>query len=295
MKRFWTTAALLGLLVSAGCADRGDNKATDEEKAAPEATAPAEKGEVPPAERAGEPSAREDTPTEGARATTGAQSTRTAPRKPAPSASARSRDVDATAPRDTTPRAPAASESTAAPSRRGAEWREITVPAGTALPLELETSLSSETAQVEAPVRAKLRQAVQVNGLTALPIGAVLSGEVTEVDRAGRVKGRSRLAFTFSRVQAENLSEDLKTNPLTYVGEASKGEDLTKIGAGAIGGAIVGGIAGGGEGAAKGAAIGGAAGTGVVLATRGKDVKLSSGTDLAATLAAPLTIRVPIR
>lgn len=288
MKRFWTTAALLGLLVSAGCADRGDNKATDEEKAAPEATAPAEKGE-----RAGEPSAREDTPTEGARATTGAQSTRTAPRKPAPSA--RSGDVDATAPRATTPRAPAASESTAAPTRRGAEWREITIPAGTALPLELETSLSSETAQVEAPVRAKLSQALQVNGLTALPIGAVLSGVVTEVERAGRVKGRSRLAFTFSRVQADNLSQDLKTNPLTYVGEASKGEDLTKIGAGAIGGAIVGGIAGGGEGAAKGAAIGGAAGTGVVLATRGKDVKLTSGTDLAATLAAPLTIRVPIR
>jgi hypothetical protein len=91
------------------------------------------------------------------------------------------------------------------------------------------------------------------------------------------------------------VREQLKTNPLTFEGEASKGEDATKIGAGAVGGAIVGGILGGGGGAAKGAAIGGAAGTGVVLATRGKDVKLSSGTDLAASLAAPLTIQVSQR
>lgn len=59
-----------------------------------------------------------------------------------------------------------------------------------------------------------------------------------------------------------------------------------------MGGAIIGGILAGGDGAAKGAAIGGAAGTGVVLATRGSEVTLASGTDLAATLARPFTVRV---
>lgn len=176
-----------------------------------------------------------------------------------------------------------------------AERREIVIPAGTVLPLELETALSSETAQVEMPVRARLRQAIIVNGVTALPEGAMVTGHVTDVERAGRVKGRSRLAFTFNRVQADNVREDLRTNPIIYVGEATKGEDATKIGAGAVGGAIVGGIVGGGEGAAKGAVIGGAAGTGVVLATRGKEVTLGSGTDLAVSLAEPLTIRVPAR
>jgi hypothetical protein len=175
------------------------------------------------------------------------------------------------------------------------EWHELAIPAGTVLPLELETALSSETAQVEAPVRAKLKQAVVVNGVTALPEGAIVSGHVTSAERAGRVKGRASLAFTFNQLRADNLSAAIRTAPLSYVGEASRGEDATKIGAGAVGGAIVGGIVGGGEGAAKGAAIGGAAGTGVVLATRGKEVELASGTDLAATLAAPLTIRVPVR
>ena len=175
------------------------------------------------------------------------------------------------------------------------EWREITVPSGTALPLELETALSSETAQVETPVRAKLKQAVAVNGVTALPAGAVLVGDVTEVERAGRVKGRSRLVFNFNRLQADNLSGDVRTEPVTFVGEATKGEDATKIGAGAVGGAIVGGILGGGSGAAKGAAIGGAAGTGVVLATRGRDVTVASGADVATTLATPFYVQVPVQ
>jgi outer membrane lipoprotein SlyB len=79
------------------------------------------------------------------------------------------------------------------------------------------------------------------------------------------------------------------------VAESTKGEDAAKIGVGAVGGAIVGGILGGGSGAAQGAVIGGAAGTGVVLATRGEEVTLVKGTVLAASLASPLTVRVPAR
>ena len=72
-------------------------------------------------------------------------------------------------------------------------------------------------------------------------------------------------------------------------------QDAAKIGAGAVGGAIVGGIVGGGDGAAKGAAIGGAGGTGVVLATRGKEVRMAAGTPLSVRLSQALTVRVPAR
>jgi len=54
----------------------------------------------------------------------------------------------------------------------------------------------------------------------------------------------------------------------------------------------VGGILGGGDGAAKGAAIGGAGGTGVVLATKGKEVRLGPGAAITTRLTAPLTVRV---
>ena len=169
------------------------------------------------------------------------------------------------------------------------------MPAGTALPLELLTALSSETAQVEMPVRARLRQGVVVDGYTALPAGTVLHGHVTDVDRAGRVQGRARLGFRFTEAEFNGSREDLRTNPITFEGEATKGEDATKIGAGAGVGAIIGGILGGGDGAAKGAAIGGAAGTGVVLATRGREVTLAAGADIAATLATPFSVQAPAR
>lgn len=279
MKRYMRSTALLSLLLAVGCGDRGDTSAPNvDDTKTPAAAEPG--GGAPPA--AADRSSADGTPsTEGARATAGARTGSSAsPSQPVA--------------RPEEPSVPARAPDAAA-ARGAAEWREVTIPAGTVLPLELETGLSSETATVEAPVRARLKQALIVNGIPALPAGALVSGEVTEAERAGKVKGRSRLAFTFSQVRADNVSTAMKTAPLVYVGEATTGEDATKIGAGAVGGAIVGGILGGGGGAAKGAAIGGAAGTGVVLATRGREVELPSGTDLAASLAAPLTIRVAVR
>jgi hypothetical protein len=92
-----------------------------------------------------------------------------------------------------------------------------------------------------------------------------------------------------------NGREDLRTDPVNFEAEATKGEDATKVGAGAVGGAILGGILGGKKGAAKGAIAGGAVGGGVVAATRGKEVVVAEGTNVTATLAAPLTLRIPIR
>ena len=170
--------------------------------------------------------------------------------------------------------------------------RIVTIPAGTALPLELTTAVSSASAQVETPVSARLRRAVTIDGTTVLPAGTVVHGEVSDVERAGRVQGRSRLALRFTSVVIDGRRESLRTNPVSFEGEATKSEDATKIGAGAGIGAAIGGILGGGSGAAKGAVIGGAAGTGTVLATRGKEVELAAGADLNPTLASAVDVEV---
>jgi hypothetical protein len=286
MKASWMAAALLGSVVTIACGDRtpqdSQNLEHNQPPAAVDPAGPAGSGrpaEAPPAARDTSPLrdgsavAPRRNDTAAARPTTGER----------PPVSAVAPAPDTTARRaDTAPAAPA-------PAR----WREVTLPAGTALPLELMTAVSSETAKVETPVRARLRQAVMVDGYTAVPAGAVLNGTVIDVARAGRVQGRSRLAFRFTDVELDGGREDLRTNPITFEGEQTKGEDATKIGAGAVGGAIIGGILGGGDGAAKGAAIGGAAGTGAVLATRGREVTLAVGTDLAASLATAFTVRAP--
>jgi len=169
---------------------------------------------------------------------------------------------------------------------------EATIASGTELPLELLTSLSSETAAVETEVQARLTQAVTVHGETLIPSGATLTGSVTEVERSGRVQGRAHLAMRFTDVRFSGQRHRLETQPLSFDAEATKKQDATKVGAGAGIGAVIGGILGGGKGAATGAAIGGAAGGGAVLATRGKEVELASGTSLTAVLASPLRMTV---
>ena len=274
MRNLRIGAVLLTCALGVGCGDREPENSQNLEPNAP--VAAENSGAVaiaPPADPA--PSARPASPRRDDSAVTGTSSRFS----PTP-------DKDGAAPR----RSPASAPAPAAP-----RWRDVTVPAGTALSLELLTAVSSETAQVETPVRARLRQAVVVDDYTALPAGTVLNGNVTDVDRAGRVRGRSRLAFRFTEAELDVAREDLRTNPVSFEGEATKGEDATKVGAGAVGGAIIGGILGGGDGAAKGAAIGGAAGSGVVLATRGREVSLAAGADIAATLASAFTVRAPAR
>src|SRR5438552_7411337 len=66
-------------------------------------------------------------------------------------------------------------------------WREITIPAGTALPVVLDTSVGSDISRVEQPVRGHLSRAVHVNGTTAIPAGSAMSGGVTGARRSGTV------------------------------------------------------------------------------------------------------------
>jgi hypothetical protein len=181
----------------------------------------------------------------------------------------------------------------AAPSAPPAPaYREVTIPSGTSLALDLTSSVGSDTSNVEDTVRATLRQGITVGGREVLPAGTEVVGAVTGAERAGRVKGRGRIAFRFTSLEHAGSRYDIQTQPISRQAEATKSEDATKIGIGAGAGAAIGALLGGGDGAAKGAAIGGAGGTGVVLATRGKEVKLGSGANVTTTLTAPLTIRV---
>jgi hypothetical protein len=173
-------------------------------------------------------------------------------------------------------------------------YRDVTIPSGTTLPLLLTSSMASDTSAVEDSVTAELTRAISIDGHEVLPAGATLAGNVTQVDASGRVKGRAMIAFRFTSLQTRGERYDLQTAALTHVAPATKGEDATKIGIGAGAGAVIGGLLGGGDGAAKGAAIGGGAGTGVVLATKGQEMRLGPGSNVSSRLTAPLTVRMRV-
>jgi hypothetical protein len=274
MTKHWLTATLLSSALVAGCSGSGTdtNAPQPEPAAAPAPAAPAPEQPAAPAPATPAPAPRPAP----------------APARPlTPRSTASSSASSAPAP------APAAPAAPAEPPRPA--YREVTVPSGAPLALELITAVSSENAQVEDQVRARLKQAVVVDGTTVIPAGAVLHGNVTAVERSGRVKGRSHLALRFTEAEINGQRNRMRSAELSFEGAADTKGDVTKIGGGAGIGAVIGGIVGGASGAAKGAAIGGAAGTGAVLATRGKEVELASGMELNTTLSAELNVRVPTR
>lgn len=199
---------------------------------------------------------------------------------------------DASAPTDVVASAAAPAAAPEAPRAAAPTYREVTVPAGTALRLELTSVVASDSSQVEDAVRAQLLEAVSVDGREVLPVGSEVSGIVTDVAQSGRVKGRARVSYRFDAVRHDREGHAIRTDVITHEAEASKGEDAKKIAIGAGAGAAVGALLGGGSGAAKGAAIGGAGGTGVVLATRGDEVRRAPGDQVTTRLSEPLTIRV---
>jgi hypothetical protein len=173
------------------------------------------------------------------------------------------------------------------------DTREVTLPAGTVMSVKLQSAVGSDTSQPEQAVRGTLRRAVFSHGVEVLPVGTVVLGHVTKAERSGRVKGRASVAFRFSQVDVPGEGRvAIRTATVSRLAPATKKEDAAKIGGAAAGGAIIGGILGGGGGAAKGAAVGGTAGTGVVLATRGKEVHLPAGTPVSVRLTSPVTVRL---
>jgi hypothetical protein len=192
---------------------------------------------------------------------------------------------------------PAASTSAIAPAPAPAApppptFREVTIPSGTSLAVELRTTVASNTSAAEDRVQGVLRRPIVVDGEEIVPAGAEVSGVVTEALPSARVKGRARLALRFNSITIDDAPTTIGTAAIARLAPATKKDDAGKIAAGAGAGAIIGAITGGKKGAVVGTVVGGGAGTGVVLATRGDEVTLASGTALTTTLTRPLVVLV---
>jgi hypothetical protein len=135
--------------------------------------------------------------------------------------------------------------------------------------------------------RASLEAALlDASGKVVVPARTKVLGIILESESAGRVAGKSEVAIAFTDLDVGGVLFPIKSQGVKAVGEGSGGDTARKVAAGAL---IGGAIGGSGKGAAKGAAVGGAA----AILTRGKEVKIPSGTILELTLAAPVKVPGP--
>lgn len=175
----------------------------------------------------------------------------------------------------------------------GPVYEELVVASQSVIGLQMESSVTSERARVEDEVVARVTRDVKVGDRVAIPAGARAHGQVTLVERGGRVRDRARLGLRFtSIVLADGTRLPIQTEAIYREGDAPGRESAAKIGGGAIGGAIIGGLLGGAKGAAIGSTVGAGAGTTAVLAGGRNHATLASGSPLTVRLEEPVTITV---
>jgi hypothetical protein len=173
----------------------------------------------------------------------------------------------------------------------GPALEDLVVSADSVIGLQVESAVSSEKARVEDSVVAHVTRDVKVGDRVVIPSGARVFGEVTVVERGGRMRDRARLGVRFtSVVLADGTRLPIRTETIFREGDSPTPESAAKIGGGAVGGLILGGILGGGKGAAIGGSIGAGAGTAAVLVGGRNHATLPAGSPLTVRLEEPVTI-----
>ena len=92
----------------------------------------------------------------------------------------------------------------------------MATPTDAVIGLQIERTISSETARVEDRVEARVTRDVRVGDRVAIPAGSVVQGSVMEVERGGKIKERARLGVRFHTVVLADgtfVTADERRNP----------------------------------------------------------------------------------
>ena len=170
--------------------------------------------------------------------------------------------------------------------------RNITLPAGTPIPIRITQTRDSATTQSGDKFTGAIASDVVVDGLVVLPQGAPVTGRVDEAKDAAHFKGSSLLTISLTSISHRGERIDITTEQYSKEGSGRGKNTAEKAGGGAAVGAILGGILGGGKGAAIGAVTGGGVGAGVNSVTRGQQVQIPSESIVRFKLADPISVRV---
>ena len=170
--------------------------------------------------------------------------------------------------------------------------KELTVPAGTIIGIDLSSPLSSETAKVEDPVEATITKDVPISGYIAIPAGTRVLGSVMLVDQGGMKKASKLGVRLHTLVPAFGSEVALSIEPLIHQVEPTLEKSPKTIGIGAAVGAGLGWILGGTEGMIKGGAAGAGGGTAAALLAKPKPAELPKGAQALVKLQNQITVAV---
>ena len=193
-----------------------------------------------------------------------------------------------------------------------ADPEEIVIPSKTNLFVTLQSGVSSETARPGDKFHARLAVPVTSEDQIVIPVGSYLIGQVDDVVRPGRLKGKGEIVLSFDTVifpggvtrslearaeHAEGFVSGSGAEEGKITTTSKQGDDVLKYGTiGGASGAGIGAIADHSlEGAGIGAAIGAAGGAVIGLLLRGQQVAMARGTSLTVQLQQDAVLKKPIQ
>lgn len=188
--------------------------------------------------------------------------------------------------------APSTPSTPAAP--KPAAPKTHTLAAATLFVGSLEQTIDTGKNKVGDKVSLRTTEPVKAGGAIVVPAGSTVQGEVTHIDPAGRIAGGAELTIRFNElVLTDGTSYPLVCEPFALKGKGQAKESALEIGGGAVAGGVLGKVIGGSSGdVAKGAAAGAVIGTGVAIATKGKQIVLPLGQKLEVKTTEPVTVTV---
>lgn len=158
----------------------------------------------------------------------------------------------------------------------------MSVPAGTRLVIRMSDSVDSSRHGTGHRFRGQLESAVVVDGVTILPRGAVVHGQVMAAQRSGRAVGSSSLSLAFTDVMIDDVLHPISTEGMNAQTGGEGGRTLGRTARAAA----IGGLASGSSGARTGARIG----AGASILTSGASVNVPRGTIVETSLRVALVL-----
>jgi hypothetical protein len=165
-----------------------------------------------------------------------------------------------------------ASESTGISPSRSLVPAVSRVPEGTPITIRLQSTISSASSSAGDSFEGTLDDPIVIEGQTAIPRGAAVSGRVLAAKASGRLHDPGYLRIALVSIKVDGTPVAIETSSLFVKGGSHERRNLAMIRGGTGAGALIGGVAGGGKGALIGSAMGAAGGTGTAYATGKKEV-----------------------
>jgi hypothetical protein len=154
--------------------------------------------------------------------------------------------------------------------------RSVSVPAGTAIGVTVNTAITSETAQPGDAWTGTVKDAVVLGTDAPIPAGSVVHGVVRGAVPAEK-GSRAVLVLAITSIEVDGTSHAIDATADSMVAGSTRARNVGAVAGGAAAGALIGKAVGGGKGALIGGLLGGATATGVVAKTKGYQSVVKEG------------------